>query len=179
MDALTNELQRMGWLGESMQEHSFTQSTGVRILAKEVAERNPRLREPLYLYALLTGQIELLQKSVLGTALAAAYEGPPDDSSEIEKQLRAEPSGLPEACRRVWHSYLVYKKFGKRDEETNELMRQQIVHLQSERGVSNYRLYTSLGLNPGDLNAWLKHGDGKKVSLKTACAVLEQVRAYH
>ena len=126
----------------------------------------------------MTGQIELLQKSIRGTALAAAYEELPDDPTEMEKQFRAEPSELPEAYGKVWHSYLVYKKRGKRDEETKELMRQQIVHLQSERGVSNYRLYTSLGLNPGDLNAWLKHGDGKKISLKTALAVLEQVRAY-
>ena len=168
----------MGWLGESMQEHSLTQSTGVRILAKEAAERNPRLREPLYLYALLTGQIELLQKSVRGTVLAAAYAGLPNDPAEMEKQLRAEPSEQPEAYGKVWHSYRVYKERGKRDEVTKELMRRQIVHLQAERGVSNYRLYTSLGLNPGNLNAWLKHGDGKKVSLKTARAVLEQVRAY-
>ena len=107
----------------------------------------------------------------------------PDDPTEMEKQLRAEPSELPEAYGKVWHrylvyNYLVYKKRGKRDEETKELMRQQIVHLQAERGVSNYWLYTSLGLNPGNLNAWLKHGDGKKVSLKTARAVLDKVRAY-
>ncbi len=172
------ELTFPGFLKSYVRELSLTHSTGVRVLAKEAAERNPRLREPLYLYALLTGQIELLRKSVRGTALAAAYEELPDNPTEMEKQLRAEPSELPEAYGKVWHSYLVYKRRGKRDEESKELMRQQIVHLQSERGVSNYRLYTSLGLNPGNLNAWLKHGDGKKVSLKTARSVLEQIRAY-
>ena len=172
------ELTFPGFLKSYVRELSLSHSTGVRVLAKEAAERNSRLREPLYLYALLTGQIELLQKSVRGTALAAAYKELPDDPAEMEKQLRAEPSELPEAYRKVWHSYLVYRERGKRDEETKELIRRQIVHLQAERGVSNYRLYTSLGLNPGNLNAWLKHGDGKKVSLKTARAVLEQIRAY-
>ena len=172
------ELTFPGFLKSYVRELSLTHSTGVRVLAKEAAERNPRLREPLYLYALLTGQIELLQKSVRGTTLTAAYEELPDNPTEMEKQLRAEPPELPEAYGKVWHSYLVYMERGKRDEETKELMRQQIVHLQSESGVSNYRLYTSLGLNPGNLNAWLKHGDGKKVSLKTARAVLEQVKEY-
>ena len=151
------ELTFPGFLKSYVRELSLTHSTGVRVLAKEVAERNPRLREPLHLYALFTGQIKLLQKSVCGTALAAAYEGLPDDPT-----IHTEPSSLPEAYGKVWHSYLVYNERGKRDEETKELMRRQIVHLQAERGVSNYRLYTSLGLNPGNLNAWLKHGDGKR-----------------
>ena len=172
------ELTFPGFLKSYVRELSLSHSTGVRVLAREAAERNPRLREPLYLCALFTGQIVLLQKSVRGTTLAAVYAGLSDEPTEIEKQLRAEPSELPEAYGKVWHSYLVYKKRGKRDEETKELMRQQIVQLQAERGVSNYRLYTSLGLNPGNLNTWLKHGDGKKVSLKTARAVLDKVRAY-
>lgn len=172
------ELTFPGFLKSYVRELSLTHSTGVRVLAKEAAKRNFRLREPLYLYALFTGQIGLLQKSVRGTALATAYEGLPDDPTEMEKQFRAEPLNLPEGYRKVWHSYLTYKERGKRDEVTKELMRRQIVHLQAERGVSNYRLYTSLGLNPGNLNAWLKHGDGKKVSLKTARAVLDEVRAY-
>lgn len=172
------ELTFPGFLKSYVRELSLTHSTGIRVLTKEAAERNPRLREPLYLYALFTGQIKLLQKSVCRTALAAAYEGLPDDPTEMEKQLHTEPSRLPEAYGKVWHSYLVYKERGKRDEETKDLMRRQIVRLQAERGVSNYRLYTSLGLNPGNLNAWLKHGDGKKVSLQTARAVLEQARSY-
>ena len=40
------------------------------------------------------------------------------------------------------------------------------------RRFSNYRIYTDLHLNPGNLNAWLKHGDCGKVSLKTARSVL-------
>lgn len=126
----------LGFLKSYVRELSLSHSTGVRVLAKEAVERNPRLRELLYLYALLTGQIGLLQKSVRGRGLAAAYVGLPDDPAEMER------------------------------------------HLQAERGVSNYRLYTSLGLNPGNLNAWLKHGDGREASLQTARAVFEQARSY-
>ena len=33
--------------------------------------------------------------------------------------------------------------------------------------MTNYRIYTDLKLNPGNLNAWRKHGDGDEVSLET------------
>ena len=91
------ELTFPGFLKSYVRELSLTHSTGVRVLAKEAAERNPRLREPLYLYALFTGQIELLQKSVRETALATAYEGLPDDPTEMEKRLWAEPLEVLEA----------------------------------------------------------------------------------
>ena len=89
------ELTFPGFLKSYVRELSLSHSTGVRVLAREAAERNPRLREPLYLYALFTGQIVLLQKSVRGTTLAAVYAGLSDEPTEIEKQLRAEPSELP------------------------------------------------------------------------------------
>lgn len=73
---------------------------------------------------------------------------------------------------------MVYKGRGTRDDETKELMCRQILRLQAERGITNYRLYTSLRLNPGNLNAWLKHGDSRKVSLQTARSALEQARSY-
>jgi hypothetical protein len=34
------------------------------------------------------------------------------------------------------------------------------------------RPYTDLKMNPGNLNAWLKHGDGNKISLDRARDVL-------
>lgn len=45
-------------------------------------------------------------------------------------------------------------------------------------GVSNYRIYTDLKLNPGNLNAWLKHGDSSKVSLYTARKTLQYMENY-
>ena len=46
--------------------------------------------------------------------------------------------------------------------------RQKVKRLQAKSGLSNYRIYTDLKLNPGNLNAWLKHGNCDKVSLETA-----------
>ena len=40
--------------------------------------------------------------------------------------------------------------------------------MRKEKGVSNYRIYKTLGLNPGNVNDWLKTGAGEKISLTTA-----------
>ena len=86
---------------------------------------------------------------------------------------RASPR-LPAEYHKVWRSYQSRKNRGQADEHTKELMRQKVKRLQ-EKSVTNYRIYTDLKLNPGNLNAWLKHGDGDKVSLETARRAIRYV----
>ena len=86
---------------------------------------------------------------------------------------RASPR-LPAEYHKVWRSYQSRKNRGQADEHTKELMRQKVKRLQ-EKSVTNYRIYTDLKLNPGNLNAWLKYGDGDKVSLETARRALRYV----
>ena len=54
-------------------------------------------------------------------------------------------------------------------------MRQKVKRLQEKKGAANYRIYTDLRLNLGNLNTWLKHGDSDKVSLETARRTLRYV----
>ena len=82
---------------------------------------------------------------------------------------------LPAEYHKVWRSYQSRKNRGQADEHTKELMRQKVKRLQVQKGVTNYRIYTDLKLNPGNLNAWLKHGNGDKVSLDTARRTLRYV----
>ena len=84
-------------------------------------------------------------------------------------------STLPNEYHKVWRSYLSQKNKGQADDHTKELMRQKVKRLQDRYGVSNYRIYTDLRLNPGNLNAWLKHGHSDKVSLETARRTLRYV----
>ena len=53
----------------------------------------------------------------------------------------------------------------------------QIKYLQQEKNVSTYRVYTDLGLNHGNVNAYLKYGDISNVSLEVAEKVLEYLAA--
>ena len=82
---------------------------------------------------------------------------------------------VPAEYTKVWRSYLSRKNRGQADDHTKELMRQKVKRLQEKYGVTNYRIYTDLRLNPGNLNAWLKHGDSDKVSLDTARKTLRYV----
>ena len=85
---------------------------------------------------------------------------------------------LPFEYHKVWKSYQSRKNRAQVDDHTKELLRQKVKRLQEKNGVTNYRIYTDLKLNPGNLNAWLKHGDSDKVSLETARRTLRYVEAY-
>ena len=54
-----------------------------------------------------------------------------------------------------------------------------IVELQEEKGITNYRIYKSLNLNPGNVNAFLKNGDVSKMGLNTVRKILEFVNDHH
>lgn len=57
-------------------------------------------------------------------------------------------------------------------------MRQKVKRLQEKKDVTTYRIYTDFKPNPGNLNAWLKHGNGDKVSLETARRALHYVESH-
>ena len=87
--------------------------------------------------------------------------------------LKENDPALSAEYRKVWRSYLAQKNRNKTDAQTKELIRQRILSMQKEKGVSNYRIYKTLGLNPGNINDWLKNGAGEKVSLAVARKAFE------
>jgi len=87
--------------------------------------------------------------------------------------LRAQSRKLPAEYLKVWKSYLSEKNRTVTDNQAKALMWNKIARLQNEKQVTNYRLYTDLELNHGNLNAYLKHGDSSKLSLDTTRKVLQ------
>jgi hypothetical protein len=142
-----------GFLKSYVRSLSKTETNSLYKLTKEAADENPRLREPLFLYAKFTEYKNLANRY---------------DKAGFEAALQNAMSPLPEEYKKVWKSYLSKKNRLQNDNHTKELMRNKVVKLQKSKGVSNYRLYADLGLNPGNFNAWLKYGDPNKVSLDTA-----------
>ena len=47
-----------------------------------------------------------------------------------------------------------------------------------KKKLTNYRLYTDLKLNPGNVNAWLKHNDSSKMSLDCARQIYKYAKSY-
>lgn len=169
------ELSFAGFLKQYVRELSYGDTCSLYALAREAAHDNPRLREPLLLYALFSGKADVLRAAVKDPTLKAQYDAVLShyDRETMALTLEADNAGLPEAYRKVWRSYQNRKNRRAWDDETKALMRERILFLQKELGVSNYRLYTDLKLNPGNMNAWLKHGTSEKIALATARRTLQ------
>ncbi len=173
------ELTIVGFLSRYVRELSMSGTNSISKLAREAAKYNYRLREPLLLYALFTDNSALLQNRIDNDTLREQYNAIFDHYSKTKmlQALKENDPALSAEYRKVWRSYLAQKNRKETDAQTKELLRQRILSMQKEKGVSNYRIYKTLGLNPGNINDWLKNGAGEKVSLSTARKAFEFVQS--
>ena len=172
------ELTFAGFLRRYVRELSAQDTLDVSKLAQEAQQENPRLREPLFLYAVETGKVPLLLTACIGSSLAEEYKQLVKhyDAASLRQALQESAPELDACYHKVWNSYLSLRSRPQSDAHTKELMRTRVLLLQKEKRVTNYRLYTDLRLNPGNINAWLKHGNGNKVSLAHARQMLQYLR---
>lgn len=157
-----------GFLKQYVAELSGIQTASVHKLADCLSE-NPRLKELLFLYALAFDKVDLLLRYTVSSA-AAEYEQLSNRYSLAQMLLLLEKQSpeLPEGYRKVWCSYCSVRDAALADNDTKELIHRRVLELQQKKKLSNYRLYTDLKLNPGNVNAWLKHNDSSKMSLDCA-----------
>lgn len=165
------ELTFRGFLKEYVKELSFCNSTNLTKLANELST-NPRLREPVILYSIFTDKQEILAQELNNDKefedLINNYQK--DDLIEV---LNETNSHLSIGYMKVWKSYLTKKNNHQNDNHTKELILRRVLEYKSAKKISNYRIYTDLNLNHGNINAWLKNGKCEKVSLETARKVLK------
>ncbi|MCL2526057.1 MAG: transcriptional regulator [Coriobacteriia bacterium] len=159
-----------GFLKKYVQDLAGVQTTNMRKLVELAAHETPRLREPLTLYAFATGRVELFSK------YASEHQSFSDITSLINElscgdllaKVVEQNECLPDRFLRVYRSYCSVKNRLEGESHTKELIHARVQLLKQQKAVSNYRIYTSLGLNPGNANAFLKNGDTSKLSLDTA-----------
>ena len=112
-------------------------------------------------------------------------------SEKSKKQLCKKYSCLQEECdhlngvaiedldlseyKTIYENYLNYKNRKQNEDKIKLLMQRRIVEVQTEKGITNYRIYKALNLNPGNVNAFLKNGDTGKVGLDTVRRILAYV----
>lgn len=173
------ELTFKGFLSQYVRQLSEQETNSLYKLAAEASSSNPRLKEPLFLYALYTQKVDVLLLAAKDADLKQEYlyMAGAFTTVSMEEALQNGADEVPAEYQKVWRSYMSRKNRGKADDHTKELMRQKVKRLQEKNGVTNYRIYTDLKLNPGNLNAWLKHGDCDKVSLNTARRTLQYVQS--
>lgn len=171
------ELTFKGFLAQYVKRLSKFDTNSLYKLAEEASSDNARLREPLFLFALYSGKQTVLLQATKDQHLFAEYQKMVSQYSaqQMTQMFEDNDSVLPNEYHKIWRSFQSQKNRVQSDDHTKELMRLKVKRLQERCGVSNYRIYTDLNLNPGNVNAWLKHGVADKVSLETARRTLRYV----
>ena len=125
-----------GFLKQYVAELSGTQTASVHKLADCLRE-NPRLKEPLYLYALAFDKVNLLLRYTKGNDCFAEYEQLSNCYSLAQMLLLLEKQSpeLPEGYRKVWRSYCSVRDAVLADNDTKELIHRRVLELQQKKEI--------------------------------------------
>ena len=173
------ELTFCGYLRKYVRAMSNADSCGLYPLAREAVSTNLRLREPLFLYALFSGKENVLMSATKDEDLRHEYSLLLEkyDRNQMEKALIDYDESIPERYQRVYRSYLAARNRNLVENDVKAAMHSHILELKQAKCISAYRIYTDLGYNPSNLNAFIKHGDCSKLSLQKVRSVLHYLEA--
>lgn len=142
-----------------------------------MSEKNARLKDTVVLYLMLFVK-EDLKRHLLNKYpyLSSGCEKLTGITQENAESFLADDT-LSE-YRTIYENYL--NTIGTQDNENRikRMMHDRIVQLQREKDISNYAIYKTLKLNPGNTNAFLKNGEVSKLSLDIVRRILEFVNRY-
>jgi len=147
-------------------------------LAKEVSS-NLRLREPLLLYAYSFDKVDRLLKASVNYPVHSEYADMVNKFTwdELIKLLKDNDTILSDLYRKVYRSYVSRRDMPDTKNNIRRLIHKKTRSLQESKGISNYRLYTDLKLNHGNVNSYLKYGDISKLDKRNAERVLKYLEA--
>ena len=164
-----------GFLEQYVVSLSVSGSSGVYSLVREAKSTNPRIREPLLLYALATNRVKTLLTASVKTPMYDEYFAMANTYSyeDMLRALSSSESELPVSYQKVWRSYQAVVNKHERDNRVKRLMRSRIADMQNTKKVTTYRLCKDLNLNNANVNAWIKHDLPNKVSIDTARKIMD------
>lgn len=157
-----------GYLQQQLCELSDCDSKSLYKFARS-AESNARLRDVLCLY--LNYYVEEKLKNQLCKKFPYLSKG----CDRLQEFSPDRPDDSLSEYKTIYENYLNQKNKKQNEDKVKALMQKKIVEMQKEKGITNYRIYKALNLNPGNVNAFLKNGDTGKVGLNTARRMLKYV----
>ena len=157
------ELSFKGYLQQQLCELSNYDSKSLYKFAR-LAESNARLKNTLCLY------LNYYVSEKLKKQLCKKFSYLEEDCDRMDG-IAVEDLSLSE-YKTIYENYLNYKNRKKNDDKIKLLMQKRIVEVQAEKGITNYRIYKALNLNPGNVNAFLRNGDTGKVGVDTVRKML-------
>lgn len=141
----------------------------------EQTGNHPRATEPLLLFAAVSGHADALATQMQAKRSLLAELRLLDELAQagaLEVALASDDSRLRPEYLKVWRSYVVARDARLRNADLKRLARERALELEAQRGVSRYRMAKALGLNPGNLHAFLAQGNVSKLSLDRAYALV-------
>ena len=169
------ELTFKGFLKLYVKELSRGNTVNIQALVSEVETGNHRLCAPLVLYAVSADKKAAMLRS-LGQSPASGEMREMLNTFKGEgAEQRLDAEDLSSEYRKVFEAYKIAKQAPERDMELKKAMREKVLQMMASSRCTKYRIYTDLKLNPGNVNSWLKNGDGTKVSYKSAKLIMDYV----
>lgn len=163
-----------GFLRGYLRELSGVDTTNLRTLCSMAADDVPRLAEPLFLFALSKDKVNYLARLSRGTWMEDEYgELATLAKGSTDAEAFASQDEVPERYRNVARAYRARKESAQADRRVSSLMREKTLAAMRENGSTCYRLCKDLGLNMGNIYAYLNKGDASKVSRATARRIME------
>lgn len=174
------ELTFRGFMKQYVTCLSFAHTSAVSQLVGEAATSNPRLREPLLLYAMVNDRLQALLTASEGTPCASFFHAYLQRFSkdELLQKLENGDTELPHEFHKVWLSYQAEKMKPAHEASMKGLYRTRILDLKETCSVSTYRLCKDLKLNNANVCTWLRTGEPRLVTVDTArrmCRYLEKI----
>lgn len=162
-----NKLRFKGYLENYIKDLSSCGSLNVHKLVKET-KTNYRLFDSLVLYCALYNKKDLFNK----------YTN--KQHSLLLKKLN-EKTFLSKTFSnydfsKIWDGYQHRINRFVYDGDTKLRIRNNVLKQMKEKKITNYRVYTDLKLNPGNINDYLTNGNGEKVSLNVAKRIYNYVQ---
>lgn len=170
------ELTFKGYLLSELQTLSGVKSTSLYTFS-HMAEKNARLKDALCLYLVLFTEEKLLNRLVNKYSYLKAPCSKLSELNQTNIGSYLHRDDLSE-YETIYKNYLYIRNQKAHDDKIKEMMYLRITETIKLKNITNYRIYTTLSLNPGNANAFLKNGDVSKVSLDTTRRILQFVNEY-
>ena len=161
----------MNFLQDYLQDVSGLETCNIHKLANEM-KKNYRIRDSLILYCALSGDN---RKNILNRFTNNKYK---EVMSNLNENNFLSDDYEEYEFRKIWNSYQNKIKIVEYDNYIKENARLTILKSMKEKGITNYRVYKDLNLNPGNINDYLTNNNLKKVSVATVKAIANYVYTY-
>ncbi len=163
-----------GFLRGYVRELTQLRTDNLRKLCHAVEHDAPAAAEALMVFAAMQGKAAYLARLSEGTWMQREYAEQATILGEqhpIEDYLASEAA--PMRYQKVWNAYVAKRDASAADRRISSLMRQKTLDALQSSGTTIYRLCKDLGLNLGNVYAYLNNDDPTKVSKATARRIME------